>query len=47
MKKRNLNKPMPLWAIWLISVVAILAWCGVHGETQDQEAASVRPYVCS
>ncbi len=47
MKKRNLDKQMPLWAIWLISVTAILAWCGVHGETQNDAPASVRPVVCS
>lgn len=47
MKKRNLDRPMPLWAIWLISLVAILAWCAVHGETQYDAPACVRPVVCS
>lgn len=47
MKKRNLDTPMPLWAIWLISLLAILAWCGMHGETQDQEAVPARPLVRS
>jgi hypothetical protein len=47
MTKKKLDRPMPLWAIWLISLVAVLAWCGLHGETQEQEAAPARPLICS
>ncbi|MDR5774060.1 MULTISPECIES: hypothetical protein [unclassified Caballeronia] len=29
------KKPMPLWAIWLIVIVGVLAWCGAHPEDED------------
>ncbi|ONC45259.1 hypothetical protein AQ914_13100 [Burkholderia pseudomallei] len=41
--KRN-EKTLPLWAIWLISLVAVIAWCGVHGEPVQQE---IRPVSCA
>jgi hypothetical protein len=47
MEKPKLDRPMPLWAIWLISLLAILAWCGVHGETQDDYRVPARPAVSS
>ncbi|WP_196483932.1 hypothetical protein [Burkholderia territorii] len=36
MKQSKDRKPMPLWAIWLISLVSVIAWCGINGEPAEQ-----------
>lgn len=35
MNREPKKKPMPLWAIWLIVVVGVLARCGTHPEDED------------
>ncbi|WP_198344751.1 hypothetical protein [Burkholderia ubonensis] len=30
MKQSKNEKPLPLWAIWLITIVGVIAWCGMH-----------------
>ncbi len=30
MKTSPEKKPLPLWAIWLITLVAVITWCGTH-----------------
>ncbi|PQV50662.1 hypothetical protein [Paraburkholderia sp. BL21I4N1] len=42
MKDKQIRKPMPLWAIWLLSVLAVLAWSAINGEPQSSEPAAVR-----
>ncbi|MEX3614697.1 MAG: hypothetical protein VB141_13305 [Burkholderia gladioli] len=36
------KKPMPLWAIGLISLIAILAWCGTHPDEGQEPAWPVK-----
>ncbi|MGN4063617.1 hypothetical protein ACS0Y7_03230 [Burkholderia gladioli] len=38
MKCKNEKKPMPLWAIWLITIIGVIAWCGTH-PADDAEPA--------
>ncbi|HDR9511293.1 TPA: hypothetical protein QDC03_006502 [Burkholderia cepacia] len=42
MKQPKNEKPMPLWAIWIITLVAVVAWCGVNGEHQGENSAPAR-----
>lgn len=42
MKQPRNEKPMPLWAIWLITLAAVVAWCAVNGEGQEGNSAPVR-----
>lgn len=39
MKRNGQEKTMPLWAIWLITVIAVVAWCSVNGERSGQATA--------
>jgi hypothetical protein len=43
-KRTGQEKTMPLWAIWLITVLAVLAWCSVNGEAPraDSVRADIR-----
>ncbi|AJX68036.1 hypothetical protein [Burkholderia pseudomallei] len=45
MKRKE--KTLPLWAIWLISLVAVIAWCGVHGEPEKPAQQEIRPVSCA
>lgn len=47
MNKKKLQKPMPLWAIWLLSLLALLAWSAVNGEPQAVEPVAARSIICS
>ncbi|HDR9048558.1 TPA: hypothetical protein QDA94_002783 [Burkholderia vietnamiensis] len=38
MKQSKNEKPLPLWAIWLITIIGVIAWCGVH-PADDAEPA--------
>ncbi|MFM0644980.1 hypothetical protein PQR14_11655 [Paraburkholderia bryophila] len=42
MKNKQIRKPMPLWAIWLLSVLAVLAWSAVNGEPQSNQPVTMR-----
>lgn len=47
MNEKKRQKPMPLWAIWLISLVTVLAWSAVNGEPQAVEPVAARSIICS
>ncbi|MEK2604272.1 MULTISPECIES: hypothetical protein [Burkholderia cepacia complex] len=38
MKQSKNEKPLPLWAIWIIIIVGVIAWCGVHPEDGTEPA---------
>ncbi|WP_206121814.1 hypothetical protein [Burkholderia sp. Ac-20392] len=38
MKQPRNEKPLPLWAIWIIIIVGVIAWCGVHPEDGTEPA---------
>ncbi|WP_257812791.1 hypothetical protein [Burkholderia glumae] len=38
MKRANEKKPLPLWAIWLITIIGVIAWCGVHPDDGTEPA---------
>lgn len=42
MKQTHEKKPMPLWAIWLITIVGVLAWCGTHPDEGTEPAWPVQ-----
>ncbi|WP_157638805.1 hypothetical protein [Burkholderia ubonensis] len=42
MKQPRNEKPMPLWAIWLITIVGVIAWCGVHPADGTEPAWPVK-----
>ncbi|WP_181147056.1 hypothetical protein [Burkholderia multivorans] len=43
MKQPKNEKPMPLWAIWLITIVGVIAWCGVHPDNGVEPAWPISP----
>ncbi|VWC77968.1 hypothetical protein BLA18110_03414 [Burkholderia lata] len=42
MKQTPEKKPLPLWAIWLLTIVFALAWCGTHPEDGTEPAWPVK-----
>ncbi|HDR9032664.1 TPA: hypothetical protein QDB07_000100 [Burkholderia vietnamiensis] len=38
MKQPRNEKPLPLWAIWIIIIVGVIAWSGVHPEDGAEPA---------
>lgn len=42
MKRASDKKPMPLWAIFLITIVGVLAWCGTHPDDGSETSWPIK-----
>lgn len=42
MKRTHEEKQLPLWAIWLLTIVFVLAWCGTHPDEGTESAWPVK-----